>query len=457
MRRLPCFKSYDIRGRVDDTLTEDIAYALGCAVCTVLAAQRVVVGRDIRLSSPRLAAALADGLRAGGADVADLGLCGTEEVYFATDHIGACAGVMVTASHNPADDNGFKIVGRGASPLSPAAFDALHDETGRGPSRPGPRRGRFSGLSCRDAYVDRVLSFVPMDALGPMHVLTDAGHGAAGPTFDALAGALAADGVPLRFTRHKHVPDGRFPAGVPNPLLPENQPETAKAVVAADADLGVAWDADFDRCFFFDAEGAFVSGEYVVGLLAAAMLASRPGSAIVHDARVVWNTRRLVAAHGGRAVMAPTGHALMKAEMRAVDAVYGGELSAHHYFRDFMYCDSGMIPWLLLVWHLTAHGRPLADLVADMRTAHPSSGEINFSVDDIAAAMENVARALPGGETHVAHGDGLILEDRNWRVNVRASSTEPLLRLNVETRGDTDLLAQKVAEVRALLAPHLTS
>ena len=448
--RLTCFKSYDIRGRLGDNLDAGIVYRIGRAAAEVLRPGLAVTGRDVRDSSPELQAALIEGLRDGGADVADIGPCGTEEVYFATDHLGAGAGLMVTASHNPIDYNGLKLVQIGARPLPPETLGAIHDLAAGAELPPATTRGGLRTDDPRAAYVDRVLSFVDVAALRPMKILVNAGNGAAGPTFDAIADALAAAGPPLDFVRMHHDPDPGFPNGIPNPLLEENQPATAQAVRAASADFGVAWDGDFDRCFFFDETGAFVPGEYVVALLAAAFLAKSPGATIVHDPRVQWNTQATVARAGGRAVVSRTGHALIKAKMREVDAVYGGEMSAHHYFRDFMSCDSGMIPWLLVAELVSRAHRPLSALVAEMRAAYPSSGEINFRVDDAGAAMARVEAAFGAG-AEIDRLDGLSLAHADWRLNLRASNTEPVLRLNVETRGDPALLAARRDAVAAVL------
>lgn len=450
-RPLTAFKAYDIRGRLGDELDEDVAYRIGRAFAEVLAARRVVLGRDCRASSAALAGAVAQGLMAAGVAVIDLGLCGTEEVYFATAHHAACGGIEVTASHNPIDYNGMKLVGRGSAPLDQGtvmqAIRAKAESGAFGPARPGG--GLHPAPETRAAYVDRVLSFADIAALRPLKVLVNAGNGAAGPTFDAIAAALAERGAPQEFIRLHHIPDASFPNGIPNPLLPENQPTTAQAVVAAGADLGVAWDGDFDRCFFFDHQGRFVPGEYVVGLLARVFLAKEPGATVVHDPRVEWNTRAVISAHGGRAWRARTGHAYFKQALRETGAVYGGEMSAHHYFRDFMACDSGMIPWLLIVELIGRSGRSLADLLAEARAAFPSSGEINFRVPDPAAVILRVEAALTGGV--VDRLDGLSISFPDWRVNLRASNTEPLLRLNVETRGDPEGLSRRVAEVTRLI------
>jgi phosphomannomutase len=450
---LTCFKSYDIRGRLGAELDAGIARRIGRAFAEVLGARRVVLGHDCRLSSPELAAATAEGLIAAGVEVLDLGLSGTEEMYFATAHLGADGGITVTASHNPADYNGMKMVRAGAAPLDAgtglAAVRALAESGDFAPPRPGGRVVAAEGA--RAAYVARVLSFVDPGGLAPLTILVNAGNGAAGPTFDALAAALEAAGAPLAFVRLHHEPDGRFPNGIPNPLLPENQPATGAAVAAAGADFGVAWDGDFDRCFLFDHRGRFVPGEYIVGLLAEAFLAREPGATIVHDPRVVWNTQEIVARAGGRAVMARTGHVFLKQALRDTGAVYGGEMSAHHYFRDFHCCDSGMIPWLLVAGLVSRRGRPLAELLAERMARFPSSGEINFRVADVAATVARVRAALAPEAEAMDGTDGLSLAFGDWRMNLRASNTEPLLRLNVEARNDAALLDRAVTRLRALI------
>ena len=448
MMKLDCFKTYDVRGRVDDMLDQDVAYRMGRALVYVMNATKVVVGRDARESSPLFLTALSDGLRDAGADVLDVGLCGTEEVYFATDHFDASAGVMVTASHNPIEYNGFKIVGPGAAPLSAEAFSEIGRRTASGDfGTKVPSPGSHENVFPRRAYVERVCGFVDAKAIGPVHLVANAGNGAAGPTFDAVIEELVARGADIRVTRLHHQPDASFPNGIPNPLLPENQPVTSQAVFNANADLGVAWDGDFDRCFFFDEKGAFIAGEFVVGLLAEAILERAPGARIVYDPRVVWNTERIVREKGGEAIKSKTGHVLVKETMRASDAIYGGEMSAHHYFRDFMFCDSGMIPWLLMLERLSQSGQTLSSLVADMRDRHPSSGEINFRVASADAVTERLRESYGPAAIRIDGLDGLSMEFADWRFNVRASNTEPLLRLNVESLGNQALLKRRISEV----------
>jgi len=451
MRPITCFKAYDLRGRLGEELDEDVARRVGRGFAEATGARRVVVGRDCRLSSGSLAGALAGGLAERGVEVLDLGLCGTEEVYFATSHLGADGGIEVTASHNPADYNGMKFVGRGSAPIDPAGLAAIRAaaEAEAPPPRPGGRV--VPAAETRAAYVERVLSFVDPALLPAVKVLVNAGNGAAGPTFDAIAQALEARGARLGFERILHEPDGRFPHGIPNPLLPGNQAATAEAVLASGADLGVAWDGDFDRCFLFDHRGRFIPGEYIVGLLAEVFLAKEPGAAIVHDPRVVWNTQDVVARAGGRAVVSRTGHAFLKAALRETGAVYGGEMSAHHYFRDFMSCDSGMIPWLLVVELMGRRGMSLADLVGGRMAAFPSSGEINFRVADADAAIARIEAAYAPLGPARDETDGLSLAFADWRLNLRRSNTEPLLRLNVEGRGPGVDVGARAAEIAALI------
>ena len=442
------FKAYDIRGRVPDELNEDLAWRIGNATSQLLGPGPVVLGRDVRLSSPDLQDALAAGITASGRDVIDIGLCGTEEVYFQTAHLGAAGGIMVTASHNPMDYNGLKLVREGARPISgDSGLFVIRDNIANGRIVEEEVRGSIRTALDKSAYIAHLLTYVDLASLKPLKIVTNAGNGGAGLVIDALAPNL-----PYEFVRIQHEPDGRFPHGIPNPLLPENRQTTADAVRAHGADFGIAWDGDFDRCFFFDAEGRFIEGYYVVGLLAAALLGQHPGEKIIHDPRLTWNTIEMVRKSGGIPVQSKTGHAFIKERMRAENAVYGGEMSAHHYFRDFAYCDSGMIPWLLIASLISHSGLPLASMVEDRMQAFPCSGEINFKVSDVEAAIVRVLTHYAPLSPHIDHTDGISADFGHWRFNLRSSNTEPLLRLNVESRGNEALMQHKLAEITAQLA-----
>lgn len=447
MTSLPCFKAYDIRGRVPDELDEALARRIGLAMAGQLGPGPVVLGRDVRLSSPALQAALADGFQHAGRAVIDIGTGGTEEVYFQTDHLGAAGGVMVTASHNPMDYNGMKLVREGARPISgDSGLFAIRDFAAghRQPIPAGTARPRT--MSDKSAYIAHLLGYIRRDRLKPLKIVVNAGNGGAGLVVDQLAPQL-----PFQFIRIQHEADGHFPNGIPNPLLPECRAATADAVRAHGADFGVAWDGDFDRCFFFDADGRFIEGYYLVGLLATALLARHPGGRIIHDPRLTWNTIEMVRAAGGIPVLSKTGHAFIKERMRAENAIYGGEMSAHHYFRDFAYCDSGMIPWLLIADLISANGLSLAEMVEDRMRAFPCSGEINFKVADARAATERVLAHCAGQAPALDHTDGISADFDQWRFNLRSSNTEPLLRLNVESRGDNALMQERTAEIAALI------
>lgn len=444
---ITCFKAYDVRGRLGDELNEEIAYRIGRAYAQFLNPQRVVVGRDVRHSSESLCAALARGLCEGGVDVFDIGLCGTEEVYHATFSQRFDGGVMVTASHNPMDYNGMKLVREDARPIS--ADSGLEDirrlaEAGEFSTPTAP--GKVETLDLRAAYIRHLLGYIDLTEMRPRKIVVNAGNGCAGPAFDLLAAQL-----PFEFVRVHHEPDGSFPNGIPNPLLPENRSATRDAVLREGADLGIAWDGDFDRCFLFDEQGEFIEGYYIVGLLAAAQLANQPGAKIVHDPRLVWNTVETVSAMGGDSVLSKAGHSFIKEKMREVDAIYGGEMSAHHYFRDFAYCDSGMIPWLLVLELMCRTGQKLSALVSDRMRAFPASGEINRKIADPAAAMQRVEHFYADRHPQIERLDGLGMEFSDWRFNLRSSNTEPVLRLNVESRGDQRLMEEKTAEILAIL------
>lgn len=443
---LSCFTEYDVRGRVGVELDMVIARRIGAAFATVVAPNSLVLGRDCRASSENFLHALADGATRQGANVIDIGLAGTEEVYFATDHLDADGGIAVTASHNPIDYNGMKFVGRGARPLGLDEFANLKGLSVQEPAS-SPLSGSRLKKFPRDAYAERISGFVNHFPARPLKVLVNPGNGVAGPAFDAIVEKLAVRGFPLTVQKLNYAPDGAFPNGVPNPLLPENRPATAKAVRETGADFGVAWDGDFDRCFFFDENGAFVNGEYVVALLAGSAIAENPGATIVHDPRVCWNTLQTVNRAGGRAVRSKTGHTFMKATMRQENAVYGGEMSAHHYFRDFMFCDSGMIPVMIMIDLLGRSERPLSELVRKMRKAFPSSGEINYRVTNPDDAITRVEEHFAAQATDIDRMDGLSLSFDRWRFNLRKSNTEPMLRLNVEARGDGELVSDGVARI----------
>jgi phosphomannomutase len=445
---LKCFKAYDVRGRLPDDLNPEIARRIGRAYAEVVRPRTVVIGYDVRLSSPELADALADGLMDAGVEVLDIGLCGTEMIYFATSHLGVDGGIMVTASHNPPDWNGMKFVREGSKPISgDSGLKEIAALAERGEFSPAaPVRGTRREVDVHDAYVAHLLGYVDVGALKPLRLVVNAGNGGAGLVIDRLAGHL-----PFEFARLQHEPDGTFPQGVPNPLLPEHRSVTAAAVVAHGADFGIAWDGDYDRCFLFDERGQFIEGYYIVGLLAAAFLQKHPGAKIVHDPRLTWNTVDIVTRAGGVPVMSKTGHAFIKERMRLEDAVYGGEMSAHHYFRDFAYCDSGMIPWLLVAELVSRAGRPLSALVAECMAAFPASGEINRKVADAAAVLAAVEAAYGPAALGVDRTDGLSMEFPAWRFNLRSSNTEPLLRLNVESRGDAELMKARTRELLALL------
>ncbi len=438
------FKAYDVRGRYPSVLNEDLARGLGFAFSQEFQPKRVVIGHDARLSGPALYAALAEGFRAAGVDVVGIGLCGTEEIYYAAFAKGFDGGIMVTGSHNPADENGFKMVRGGAVPVSgDSGLFRIRDRIAAGQDIPAELSGSFTEASFRDDYVEHLLSYIKPETLRRFRIVADPGNGCAGLVMQELAKCL-----PLELRLIHHEPDGTFPNGVPNPLLPENREHTARSVRDLKADFGIAWDGDFDRCFFYDHEGRFIEGYYLVGMIAEALLAQTPGAKIIHDPRLMWNTQSVVAKAGGVAIESKTGHAFIKERMRAEDALYGGEMSAHHYFRNFAYCDSGMIPWLLVAQLLSDSGKTLAECVEDRMAAFPCSGEINSRVEDIPsvlARMEAKYAALPGAE--VTHIDGLSVAFPDWRFNLRGSNTEPILRLNVESRGDVKLMKEKTEEL----------
>ncbi|WP_444891408.1 phosphomannomutase [Microbulbifer sp. DLAB2-AA] len=447
MSELTCFKAYDLRGRVPDELNTEVAYRVGRAFAQFLGAKRVVVGHDIRLTSGELTDALVNGLRDAGADVFHIGECGTEEVYFSTFYGDFDGGICVTASHNPMDYNGMKFVRAGSSPISGDTglleIKRLAEENSFAPVA---ERGELQSFEHRPAFVEHLLGYVDSKALKPLKLVVNAGNGGAGAVVDALAPHL-----PFEFVRVHHQPDGNFPNGIPNPILPENRASTAEAVRESGADFGIAWDGDFDRCFFFDENGDFIEGYYVVGLLAEAFLVKHKGAKVVHDPRLLWNTEDIVRAAGGEPVQSKTGHAFIKERMRKEDAIYGGEMSAHHYFRDFAYCDSGMIPWLLVAELVSRSGKTLSQLVGERMAAFPCSGEINSKVQDAAAVIKAAQEKYGADALSVEHVDGLSVAYAEWRFNLRMSNTEPVIRLNVESRGDKALMREKTEELLKLI------
>jgi phosphomannomutase len=468
MTKLTCFKAYDVRGRIPDELNEDITYRIGQAYAAFVDPRAVAVGRDIRLSSPAITDALVRGLNDAGVDVVDIGVGGTELVYFATASRNLDGGVMVTASHNPPDYNGLKMVRAGARPISGdsglgeiKAMAETQDYSGHvhrrqplfeqilgGKAKGGRKetRGTRTALDILPDYIDHLLSYVDRTLLAPLTIVVNAGNGGAGAIVDRLE-----EHLPFEFIKIHHEPDGTFPNGVPNPMLEENRQVTIDAIKDSGADLGVAWDGDYDRCFLFDENGQFIDGYYIVGLLAEAFLARSSDERIVYDPRLTWNTLDIVHQAGGTAVQSRSGHAFMKQAMRDADAVYGGEMSAHHYYRDFSYADSGMITWLLVTGIMSTKKAPLSELIADRMRKFPASGEINRKVRDAAVTLVDIESRLGSAAKTIEHVDGLSMEFEDWRFNVRASNTEPLLRLNVESRGNERLMREKTNELLRII------
>jgi len=447
------FKAYDIRGRVPDELNEEIAYRLGYAFVQLFKANKVVVGNDIRLSSNDLSNALKEGLTSAGCDVFDIGLCGTEQIYFATVFLGMDGGIMVTASHNPREYNGMKLVRCGARPISGDSglrdledmvclenTNLLNYRSFRIP------KGKVHSIDIMDEYISHLLSYINPKALKPWKAVVNSGNGCAGPVIDQLAKYL-----PLEFIKIHHNPDGNFPNGIPNPLLQENRKPTIDAIKRTKADIGIAWDGDFDRCFLFDEEGHFIEGYYIVGVLAEEFLKRNPGSKIIHDPRLIWNTVELVHKNGGIPIECKTGHAFIKERMRSEDAIYGGEMSAHHYFKSFSYCDSGMIPWLLILEIMSKKGKSLSALIDERKNRFPVSGEINRIINNPERVLKLMEENYRDASVHVSKVDGLSIEFSTWRFNLRMSNTESVLRLNIETKGDTRLLEQKTNELLSFI------
>jgi phosphomannomutase len=452
LKSITCFKAYDLRGRIPSELNDDVAYRVARGYAQFLeskrmGARRIVVGRDIRLSSAGLTDAVCRGLTDSGVDVYDIGVCGTEGVYFATFDGGYDGGIMITASHNPSDYNGMKFVREQSKPISgDNGLQEIRAHAERGgftsPAAAGVRRS----IDTTQAYVAHLLSYVDVKKLKPLKIVVNAGNGGAGLIIDRLEPHL-----PFSFVKVHHEPDGRFPNGIPNPMLEENRSPTVEAIATHGADFGIAWDGDYDRCFFFDEHGAFIEGYYIVGLLATVLLRGTAGGKVVHDPRLTWNTIEVVKAGGGVSVLSKSGHAFIKQRMREVDGVYGGEMSAHHYFRRFAYCDSGMIPWLLVAQIVCESGLTLAQLVAERIALFPVSGELNYRVPDAKATIAAIEARYAPQAIAMDRTDGVSFEFADWRFNLRSSNTEPLIRLNVEARGSVSLLRAKTAELLAVL------
>lgn len=461
MSKLTCFKAYDIRGQLGTQLNEEIAYRIARAFAQWLEPTSIVLGGDIRATSSSLKAALANGLRDEGVDVIDLGLTGTEEIYFATTYLKTSGGIEVTASHNPIDYNGFKFVREESRPISSDTglkeIQALAETLsynlvdGKDPSIDESKRGKYEQINTREAYVKHLLSYIDLTALKPLKLVVNPGNGVAGPTIDVLEKALKAASAPIEFIKINFEPDGTFPNGIPNPILVENRDVTRNAVLQHKADAGIAWDGDFDRCFLFDEQGQFIEGYYIVGLLAEAFLQKEQGAKIILDPRMTWNTLEIIDKNQGHAVKTKAGHAFIKESMRNHDAIYGGEMSAHHYFRDFFYCDSGMIPWLLVIELMCRKQKPLSALVNERITAYPSSGEINLTVSDSKKVIDAVEKKYSPSATKIEHIDGLGIDYEEWRFNLRSSNTEPVIRLNVESRQNPKLLKEKTEELLSFI------
>jgi phosphomannomutase len=464
---ITCFKAYDLRGRIPVELNDEVAYRVARGYAQFLArgagagagagagesgaaALRVVVGRDIRLSSTSLTDAVCRGLTDSGTDVYDIGVCGTEGVYFATFDGGYDGGIMITASHNPSDYNGMKFVREQSKPLS--GDNGLKDIRGFAERSEFPvpvRRGGRHLIDITQRYVAHLLSYVDTKKLKPLSIVVNAGNGGAGLIVDELEPHL-----PFKFHKVHHEPDGRFPHGIPNPMLEENRASTVEAIRRHGADIGIAWDGDFDRCFFFDEKGGFIEGYYIVGLLASVLLRGHAGAKVVHDPRLTWNTVEVVEANGGVPVLSKSGHAFIKQRMREVEGIYGGEMSAHHYFQRFAYCDSGMIPWLIVAQILSESGATLSQLVGERIGLFPVSGELNYRVPDAKATLAAFeARYAPLARV-LDRTDGVSFEFDDWRFNLRSSNTEPLIRLNVEARGSVSLMREKTQELLTLLKSH---
>ncbi len=440
---IPCFKAYDIRGKVPTELNQDLAYKIGRTTVQFLNAKSIVLGRDIRESGKELSLALEKGITEAGAEVLDIGLCGTEMVYFATSHLNAEGGIMITASHNPPEYNGMKFVRENSRPISAdTGLKDIEQMCLTHEFQSSPATGKKKNVDIMQDYIQRILGYADFEKLSPLKIVANAGNGCAGLVLDQLEPHL-----PFEFIKVHHEPDSSFPNGVPNPLLIENRASTAEVVKKEKADMGIAWDGDFDRCFFFDEKGNFIEGYYIVGFLAKAILEKYPGAKIVHDPRLIWDTIEIVKENGGTPIQCRSGHAFIKEKMRQEDAVYGGEMSAHHYFKDFYFSDSGMIPWLLVLEILCTQKKKISELVKERIEKYPVSGEINQTVDDPDQVIKRVQEYFQPQNPEIDTTDGISFNFADWRFNLRKSNTEPTLRLNVEARNKISLMKEKTEEI----------
>jgi phosphomannomutase len=446
MAKINGFKAYDIRGKVPSELNPVMAYKIGKAFSKFVNAKKVVVGRDIRKSSEELSEALIKGLTENGASIVDIGLCGTEMVYFSTPHFNADGGIMITASHNPPEYNGMKFVRKDSVPVG---YDSGLNKVeelilSNDLDVKTKDKGKVEIADVMHAFIENLRRFYNPKKIKDLKVVVNAGNGCAGLSLDQLEPKL-----PIKMIKLFNDPDGSFPNGVPNPMLEENRNATIEEIKKQNADLGVAWDGDYDRCFFFDEHGNFIEGYYIVGLLAKSILKNHPGENIVHDPRLIWNTEEIVKRHGGKPVVSKSGHAYIKEKMREVNAVYGGEMSAHHYFRENAYSDSGMIPFLLVLQLMSTENKKLSELVDEMIKEYPCSGEINSTIDKPAEKIKEIEKKYSDGK--IDHLDGVSIEYPEWRFNLRMSNTEPIIRLNVESRNDENLMKEKTEELLKLI------
>ena len=441
--KISSFKAYDIRGQLPHEINPEIAYRVGNATAEYLSAKKMILGRDIRASSKELSESMASGLMDAGVDVIDIGVCGTENVYYATGELKSCGGIMVTASHNPSDYNGFKIVSENAKPIS--------SETGLLDIRKiaesdkrliSEKRGNIEQRNLNESYVKKILSFIDSDSISKLKVVMNPGNGGAG-----FYAELISKNMPIEIIKQNFDPDSSFPNGIPNPMIEENRASTSQVVIDNKADLGIAWDGDFDRCFFFDEKGNFIEGYYLVGLLAKSFLIKNRNERVIYDPRLTWNTIDIVERYGGDAIRCQSGHSFIKKSMRDNDAVYGGEMSAHHYFRDFYYCDSGMIPWLLILEMISKEKMPLSQMIQKYREKYPVSGEINLKVTNTKTIIDSIKEYYLDDALGLDETDGVGMEFEKWRFNLRASNTEPLIRLNVESNSNESLMNEKTREL----------